>query len=185
MWERKNLSFYRRLSNWVGLPQKSGKNSWLHCDWMGFQLQIFHWSPLWPTETKREQKSHHLRACLISLRFLWQETGCVYFFMHWGLKIHSPTKISAGHPQRQINTSAWVRPPLFLIFSSLLPVIPLPHLSCSPLFAGDTPATPLAERLAKKYAGLHRLPHSLLTSHSQRWCHKILFSCTLGDTSKL
>lgn len=107
------------------------------------------------------------------LRFLWQETGCTYctFFCIGDLKLHSPTKNAAGHPQQQINTSAWVHPPLFLEFSSLLPVIPLPHLSLSPLFTGDSSAAPLAKKLAEKAAGLHQLSHLLLTSYSQRWFH--------------
>lgn len=70
--------------------------------------------------------------------------------------IHLP-KNSAGHLQWQINTSAGVHPPLFLIFSGLLTVIPLPHLSLSHLFAGDSSAATLAKPFAKKVERLHRL----------------------------
>lgn len=55
-----------------------------------------------------------------------------------------------------------------LIFSSLLPVIPLPHLSVPLLFTGDGSATPLAKRLAEicRMHQLSRTFHLLIPSSS-------------------
>lgn len=81
-------------------------------------------------------------------------------------------------------------PSLCLIFSSLLPVIPPPHLSFSPHFAGDTSATPLAKRLAAKSAGRHQLLRLLLLTPKgdAKFIYSFFsffFSPNLWDTSKL
>lgn len=83
---------------------------------------------------------------------------CLFFFNALGTQnvfAHQDFYWALAAANKHINLST--SPSLFLIFPSLLTVIPPPHLSLSPLFAGDTSATPLAKGLAEKAAGLHPL----------------------------
>lgn len=114
------------------------------------------WNPQSP-ETK------HLRVFDL-MRFFYggrQAMSTFFFLMHCGLKMHSPTKISAGHPQRWINTSAWVHPPLWLSYSQSAAFHSTTLFELLFLFffyfVEDSPAVPLAKRLAEKPAGVHQL----------------------------
>lgn len=101
-------------------------------------------SPNFPSKPCVNLRNRHsIWECLISHDFYGRRQAVSTFLCIGGLKMHFLTEISAGHPQWRINTSVWVHAPLSFIFSSLLPVIPLPHLSHTPLFGGDSSATSL------------------------------------------
>lgn len=80
------------------------------------------------------------------------------FFLHWGLEIAFTYQKFCWAPAAADKHISLSPPPsLFLIFSSLLSVIPLPHLSSSPLLAGDSSAATLAKPLVEKAERLQQL----------------------------
>lgn len=116
------------------------------------------WSPEWSSETQEDKMSEHPRPCLITPDFYGSRQAISTSFFIGDLKMHSPTPKFCWAPAAADKHISWSPPPsLFLIFSGLLTVIPLPHLSPSPLLAGDSSAATLAKPLAKKAERLHRL----------------------------